>query len=195
VPLIQTSEQGRKLQQGLRLTSLPDSVLAPEIVPVIIVEDYSAPLLGTSKGCTGAVVIPISALNFSLVVLRRPTSIRVNVNRVIVSSATPQQIQITMPTALPVTAAIATDKVFTDFNTPGRPSAVFQGDNTSAVILPGRILYRFRLLANTPAVIPMDILLGHPDVDPRFSEFMINTTLINTDLAISLDWTESPPLG
>lgn len=194
MPLIQTSDQARKLQQGLRLTTLPDSVLAPEIVPVILVEDYSAPLLGTSNGCTGAIVVAAVAANISLAVLRRAASVRVNVRRVIVSTATTQQIQITMPTSL-VTAAIATDKVFTDFATPGRPSTVFEADNTGVGIPAGRILYRFRVLANTTYQIDMDVLLGHPDIAPNFFQFMINGTIVNTDLAVSIDWIESPLLG
>lgn len=192
--LIQSPDIGRKLQQGLRLTSLPDSVLAPETVPVILVEDYSQPLIGTSFGCTGAVNVVAVGGEFSFITLERRPQMRCKAGRVNVSTQTNQILTIGAPTVDLTGITLSNSKSFTDFSVPGLPSSLFGFD--TAVALPANVnLYLWQALAGTRYEFLLGLDLGNPDRQTGGTSLIIGCNTVNTTLTGGFDWVESEELG
>lgn len=194
MPLIQTPDIARKLMRGLRLTTPPDSVLAPETVSVIIVEDYSAPLTGVSFGCFGSVTQAPIAAEFSLVTLRRIPQMRVKVTKVHVGVDTDTTILISNPVDGVAGLVVSANTQFTDFSVPGRPSAVM-GSDTQVAIPTRRDLIRIPALAGVTYSIELDIDLGDPNVAPADDMIMAAAGLVNARLDCSWEWIEGPVLG
>ena len=192
---IQTSDQARKLQRGLRLTSLPDSILAPEIVGVIILEDYSKPLIGTEFGCSAGTTRGAVAAEFSQVILRRPNAqIRVKVLRVFIGASSAQAILISIPNTPPGGFTELASRVFNDLEVPGRPSAFF-GSDTAIAIPARRDMYSIRVPADQSIVVTLDIDLGAPGVGNGDTDVLFANTVVNTSLSVGLEWVEGPTLG
>jgi len=194
--LIQTPRLARKLQRALRLTALPDSVLAPETVPVILVEDLSAPLSDEDRGCIGAgrqgAVAGENSI-LSLVRVGAPAPYDLVVNQIFVSTPTTGLITIRKNTAA-VVGLTALNTTFMDFQTPGRPSSQFARD--SQVGIPAGIqLYQFRILADELKILEVNIRVG------TIGDGNDNTTITmaheanNADLVGGYQWTESAPQG
>lgn len=190
-PLIQNPDIARKLQQGLRLTHLPDSVLAPETVPVIVVEDFSAPLGAVSLGCAGGLnVAAVAAENPMVGVRRIGTGYRAKITRAIISTPSTQIVRISAPTVALTGLAVSGETSFTDFSAPGRPSSELL-NGTNVGLFAAIDLYVRRLLSNEPWEIFMDLELG-VGTD---AALIITGDTVNTQITVSLDWTELPPFG
>lgn len=188
--IIQDPGPTRKLQQGLRLTELPDAVLAPEIVGVILLEDFSAPLSDIARGCYGtggagpvAAELPILALT--------PTTdgVAVVINEALISTTTTQDILVTVPTVAVPGLTTLTSSRFAESDIPGRPSALVGTDQ--AIGAPtGTTIMRFAVLANTPYLLKLEYRFG-----PGSFGMVITGGTVNTLLRVNWKWTESAPLG
>lgn len=195
--LIQTPRLARKLQRALRLTSLPDSVLAPETVSVIVVEDLSAPLSDEDRGCMGCVSVSAVAGELPIVALVRvgaPASYSLIVTAVWVSSLSTQEIELAVSTGVVTGLAVADDTSFTDFGIPGRPSSQL-GFDTRAVEPANRALTRMRILANERIRIPLDIEIGTVGDGQDLSLIYVIGKTANTSIQVSWEWTEKAPRG
>jgi len=195
--LIQNPSIGRKLMRALRLTSLPDSVLAPETVPVILVEDLSAPLSDVERGCMGADDESAFAAQNSIGVLVRvgaPASYDLTVTAVHFSSPTAQAVRLIVPTAGVVGLTVSAQTSFTDFNIAGRPTSQM-GRDTQIGVPAGRILGQYLILADTHYRIPVNIRIGTIGQGDDLTSLMIAALTVNTDLTFGFEWTESLPLG
>jgi len=195
VALIQTPGPGRKLQRGLRLTALPDSILGPELVGVIIVEDFSAPLSDISRGCVGSEGVAGAAAEFpviSMVRVGNPAPYEQVITAVHFSSAADQIIRILRPSAAVLGIVISSDTGFTDFNLPGRPTS--QLGSFSAVAIPaGQILFSLEILAGVFYRIPVDIRMG--TVAGFGNALLIVGLTPQTVIRGGFEWTESDLLG
>lgn len=191
--LIQNPTISRKLQRALRLTGLPDSILSPETVPVVLVEDLSAPLGDESRGCYGSGNQGGVAAENSLValVLRGiPASYDLVVTHIDISTDTSQFIRIIRPTVtLSGFTVLATQ--FADFSLPGSPTSVLQRD-TAVGIPAGIVIKQFRVLADTSHPVPIAIRLFGADT---LNAILIAAETVNTSLQANVEWTESSPLG
>ncbi len=195
-PIIQDPTTGRKLQRGLRLTSLPDSILASEIVGVVLLEDWSSPIGGFERACTGNAVQGAVALenpHITLVRVGLGIPYELVVTRVWFSTTTSQRIAIRQPSALAGQVA-STDTSFTDFGVPGRPSSQV-GTLSQVGATAGRRLFSGNVIADTIYRFDVRYRLG------TFGDGVVLTALaiigetVNTLLTAGFEWTESPPLG
>ncbi len=195
--LIQSPVIARKLQRLLRLTGLPDSVLSPETVPVIVVEDVSDPLLGEAKGCAGVGFVAAVAAEFPKVVLVRvgsPAQYRLKVTRIFYSSTGAGQVTVRIPTVAVSGLTISGNTSFLDLELPGRPSSQLATD-TIAVPIAARPIYSGPILSNTIEVLDVDIDIGTVGVRAGLSAIEIEGDNVNRDLIAGFFWTEAPPLG
>lgn len=197
MPLIQVPDIGRKLQQKLRLTFFPDSVLAIETVPVIVVEDLSATPDDVSRGCMGSDRAGPVVAEFPIVGLFRigdPPTYALRVTKIHMSSDIAMPVQIVVPTAGLSGLTLSTNTSFTDFNTPGRPTSRV-GFDTQAVAPAGRDLFVATLLADTTLIVDVDIRLGSFGVNDDLNSLMVIGSSFNARLRAGFEWEETPPLG
>ena len=191
--LIQSSSIVRKLQRALRLTGLPDSILAPETVPVIVVEDLSAPLVEESRGCYGvATQGSIVAENgiCALVLRGIPAPYDLVVTKVSFTTDTTQIIRLIRPTVTLAGFTIVPTN-FADFGLPGAPTSILQRD--TAVGLPAGVdIKRYFVQADTVVEIDLNIRLFGADL---LNILAIGAETVNTVLIACFEWTESSPLG
>jgi len=195
MPIIQNPSIARKLMRALRLTGLPDSILAPETVPVIVVEDLSAPLTDIVRGCQGsqnAQAIVAENPIVTLVRVGNPSSYDVVVTEIHFSSDTSQRIHITKPTVAVLGLTVSEETTFTDFTIPGRPTSQLGSDSTAAIPA-GINLYEVEVLADTLYRIPTNIRLGV--VNPISNAIMVAGISTNTILRAGFSWTEGPLEG
>ncbi len=197
MPLIQNPTSARKLQRGLRLTELPDSVLAPETVGVYIIEDWSAPLSDQERGCMGHSSQGGVAAEFSLSALVRvgaPARYDIVVTKVSFTVDTNSIVDLRIPTAGLVGLSVSGDTSFTDFETPGRPTTQL-GFDSQAAIPASRILWRENVLATENIVIPLNVRLASAGVGTGLSSIMLIDAVANHTLRVNWEWTESAPQG
>lgn len=195
-PIIQDPTTSRKLQRGLRLTSLPDGILAPEIVGVVLLEDWSEPLGDVSRGCTGVGAIGATALENSHITLVRVglgDPYDLVVTRLWFSSTTTQEIRVMQPTALSGQSA-QTNTSFSDFSIPGRPTSQI-GALSQVGVVAGRRLLSARVLADTTYRFEVKYRLGTFGDGVVLTALVIAAATVNTDLFAGFDWTEASPLG
>lgn len=195
--LIQNPTLGRKLQRSLRLTGLPDSILAPEIVGVVLLEDLSAPLSDEERGCMGATVRNSVVGENSIIVLTRvgaPAGYDLVVTEVHFSTQTAQLIGIGLPTAGVLGLTPVVDTSFVDFGIPGRPTSQL-GSDTQVGPPPFRRLMEFEVLASVTYIIPVNIRIGTIGDGNDFTSLMIHCDSVNTSLAGGFKWVESAPQG
>lgn len=195
-PIIQDPTTGRKLQRGLRLTSLPDSVLAPEIVGVVLLEDWTAPLSDISRGCTGSARVGGVAAEIGHVTLVRVglgNPYEFVVTRLWFSTETAQRIIVRQPSAL-AGQTPNTSTSFTDFGTPGRPTSQL-GTLTQVGMSAGRNLIIADILADTLYQFDVNIRIGTFGDNIVLTGLFIAGETVNTSLSAGFDWTESPPQG
>ncbi len=195
--LIQNPGPTRKLQRALRLTELPDAVLAPELVGVILVEDLSAPLTDIERGCHGAVNRAAVAAENSIIVLVRvgaPAEYDLKVTEIFFTTDTTQLIFIRVPTVAVVGLSVAPNTTFTDQNLPGRPTSQLASD-TQVAIPAGRNIWIGRVLANTPVRIKTDIRIGTIGRGEDLTSIMIAANAQNNELTGGFVWTEAQPEG
>ena len=197
MPLIQTPAIARKLQRFLRLTELPDSVLAPETVPVILVEDLSAPLTDIDRGCMGATNAAGVAGELGLISLVRvgaPASYDLRVTEFHFAVASSMLVTLDVPTVPVVGLTPTTSTTFTDFNLPGRPTSQL-GIDTVGVLPASRILYEIEALSNTTYRLPLDIQMGTIGQGSDLTTLLIVARTTNIALRGGFKWTESDPRG
>ncbi len=194
--LIQNPGPARKLMRFLRLTTPIDSVLAPEMVGVVLVEDLSAPLGDQSRGCMGSLNIGAVAAEFPLIALVRvgaPAAYDLVVSECHFSVSASSQVDIILPTAgLTGLAAGATS--FTDFEIPGQPTSQLGGD-TQVAVPAGRILWGGLVLANTIYRVPLNLRIGTVGDGVGLSSVFVVGRAVNTKLRAGFTWDESAPQG
>jgi len=195
--LIQNPTIGRKLQRSLRLTALPDSILAPEIVGVILVEDQSAPLVEEERGCMGTTELAAVALENPIILLVRvgaPAPYDLTVKAAHFSTTTDQILQLSVPTVAVVGLTVAGDTQFTDMELPGRPASQL-GRDTQVGVPTRRTIWQGFCLANTPYRIPLALRIGTIGKGSNLTSLMIAGITVNTTLRGGFEWTESVPQG
>jgi len=197
MPLIQNPSIARKLQRFLRLVDFPDSVLAPEVVPVILVEDLSPPLSDIERGCRGATSVGPVAAEFPLLVLVRagaPARYDAKILEIHVSSDTDQEIRIIVPTAGVTGLAISGQTSFIDFEAIGRPTSQM-GSDTQVAIPAGRQLFSWLALSSTLYRVPMNLRLGTIGVAGELTSVMIAGVTANTRIVGGFEWVEGETQG
>jgi len=197
MPLIQNPTTGRKLQRGFRLTELPDSILAPEIVGVVLLEDWSAPLSDLERGCMGGELQVAVAAEFGVIAIVRvgaPATYDLQVSGVWWSSNATGNIRLIVPTGGLAGFTISANTSFTDQNLPGRPSSQLIFD-TAVGIPAGRNIIRTRALANTTYFFPLDIRIGTIGQGADLTSLAVVAETNNTDLNAGFYWKESAPEG
>lgn len=197
MPLIQTPGPGRKLQRGLRLTELPDGILAPEIVGVILVEDFSAPLSDLQRGCMGSTDVgPVAAENPILALVRvgAPPQYDLKVSRCWFSTPTTQRVIVGVPTAGILGLTATPNTQFTDFSLVGRPTSQFATD--TQIGLPAhRSIFDGLVLADTIVQVSLSLKIGAFNEPPSLTSIFIGGLTVNTNLVGGFEWVESAPEG
>jgi len=197
MPLIQNPSIARKLQRFLRLVDFPDSVLAPETVSVIVVEDLTEPLSDIERGCIGSDRIGGVLAENSIIALVRvgaPARYDLIVQEAFLSSDTTQQMRVIVPTAGLAGLTVSGETSFTDFGLPGRPSSQLLID-TQIAIPAGRKLWEGRVLADTVYRIVLNIRIGTIGQASQLTSIAIVGTTQDTQILGGFKWTESPPQG
>jgi len=188
-PLIQRPDVALKLKDRYGLTSMPDSILAPEIVPVTIVDDLSE--LGVSRACAGRASIGAVAAEIPMCAITQPepqdSDITIIVRRMLIRASANIALvwgRITEPGYV-FTNLIT--KQFLNQGVPGRPTAMLRLASSPVPI--GRIdfggilrsdLSTFEVLTNV--IIPPDQI-----------GLVVMSTGVNVSLEVSFDWDEIPP--
>lgn len=198
MPLIQSPTPGRKLQRGLRLTELPDAILAPELVGVIIVDDFSAPLSFEERGCAGVagVLATVGENSFvSLVRVGDPASYDLIITAISFSAPANTLIRVIGPSVAIAGVNISPQTGFTDRSVPGRPTSQI-GFRTQVGILDGEILYEYNVLpATSYRINGLAVRLGTTGDGIGRSAIAVSAVNANTGLNVGYEWTESGPLG
>ncbi len=189
--LIQTPDYARKLQRRLRLTSLPDSVLAPESVGVFLLDDLRDEASGVEFPCFGSGEVTAVAAEFAVVVLTRiGTGYEALLSRIMVNSPTAQIIRVSIPLVAVAGLTPSPNTNFRDLEAPGRPASEV-GTDTVVATPSMRNVYPVRVLANQVQFIETQIRLGE-GVNTRV---LVSAGVANTGLEVGFDWVETPPFG
>lgn len=196
--LIQTPGIGRKLQQRYRLQELPDGVLAPEVVPVVLVDDLSAFLEETERPCLGTAFVSATVGQFSQVayISRGTKGTYKSVLRgvlVSVGAATDIIIRRASPTiAWTIFVTESFTRTFQEFGVAGLPQD-FIGAAANAALEAGTDFVRVQMPANTPRYIPLNLSLA----GPRFTNraIMVAAATVNIGCRCTFYWTEGTPNG
>ncbi len=194
MPLIQSPVPARKLQEGLRLTELPDGVLAPELVGVILVEDFSAPLSDIERGCMGTEVVTAAAGQLPIVALvgvGDPRPYDLVVTEFHFSCATQTFIQLVRPSVELTGLQVSGETSFVDFNLPGRPTSQLN-TNSVAALPAGFNLWQGDAEIDVIYRVPLEIRLGQPPID---NSLVIGGNAVAGQIRGGFKWTESPPQG
>lgn len=149
MPLGQTFDIPLKLLRRYRLKSQPDFVLAPEVVPVTIVDDISDFPSAERRECMGRVRVTSAVAEFSMAVIVNTLPQRIIVTDLWWSTDDNSAVGIRRPTAAITGLTASSDKAFTDFRLPGQPTTVL-GGKTDPALTAGRLMYGTQPLANTP---------------------------------------------
>lgn len=195
--LIQNPSIGRKLMRALRLTSLPDSVLAIETVPVILVEDLSAPLADIERGCAGTANIGAVVGENSFVSLVRvgaPATYSMIVRKVWFSLNTTDRITIGIPTAGLTGITANPNTSFLDLELAGRPTSQL-GIGSDVAIPAHRAVWRGRVLANTTYKFKVNIKVGTIGLGDSLTSVFIVAEAQNLGITAGFEWVEGPPEG
>lgn len=198
--LIQNPTPTRKLQRALRLTSLPDAVLAPELVGVFIVEDLSEPLSEESRGCMGSATVVGVTSQFSFAALVRvgaPASYDMVCTAVNFSAiGSPSSVIVGLPTAGVVGLTVSTDISWVDFSLPGQPSSQI-GFDTALALPAHRRLAAFSMPANENIRLPLNVRLGTFSGPGGLNQtaIIVASLFSDTTIRVNFEWTEETPLG
>ena len=198
--LINSPAIARKLQRILRLQQLPDTILGPEVVPVIIVEDASQLRVNASeeeKPCLGfSRSVAVAGAN-SHCVIRKPfnvtiqqaSKLRIIVDGVWVSPNAPTDIAVVYLNTLP---ALDVTKRFKDATLRGLPEAEIGTQDNVGVL--GVIVLRLFSAGTGGLYLPLGIELPNPTLTNNEGIGVVPTGT-NTLLDASWDWRELPPFG
>ncbi len=179
------------------MTDLPDSVLAPELVGVILVEDYSAPLTDIERGCRGSDAVAAVAAEFGIIVLVRvgsPARYDLVATEAHFSTQADAIVTVGVPTAGVAGLTASDQTTFEDQELPGRPTSQL-GLDTQVAVPANRTLYQLTVLSNTMYRIPLSQRLGTVGLGDDLSSLMIASGTANIILRGGFTWTERPPLG
>lgn len=191
--LIQSPSIVRKLMRSLRLTSLPDGVLAPETVPVIIVEDLSDPLSDVSRSCGGAVNrAAVAGEQSHIGLIKTSDDYDLIVTDIFLSGTANQSLEIGLPLENLLGLTTSGESAFLDRDTPGRPSTII-GSDTAAALPSHTAIWRGIVLGNTIYHLKVKIRLGGDLPGRRSIMILANST--NTILEGGFWWSESDPEG
>jgi hypothetical protein len=195
MPLIQDPTIARRLQTSLRLTSLPDSILAPEVVPVILVADETNRLGDQVRGCAGmGTPGAVAAQNATAVLTRQNPTYELVCQRIWISTGSSGLYMVFAPT-LPITGLTDSGNTsFTDMMTAGRPASPLGVGNTAGVPA-GRVLHRFDVAAGRTERFETEIRVGQAGIGDGLSQIAVICNTANVAATIGFDWVESPPLG
>ncbi len=192
MPLIQIPDYSLKLQRALRLTNPPDSVLGPEIVGVILVDDLTKGGRGTIRKCAGvgsagAVVAETAIITLThATAAGQPREYLATCTRVIVSSSVNVTVNIAITGAPVVGLAVSGESAHLNLDNPGRPTSPIQQGN-EAVVVANNQLYRCRVGANDTKIIDTEIFLG----SQRFQNHVfVFAGAQNVGFNCSFEWTE-----
>ena len=194
MPIIQIPDVALKLYRRFRLESVPDSVLAPETVPVVLVEDLSDYMVeGGGRPCMGATDVPavVGEKGFaSLGNIDKKTRVRVTHITVDVDAPVQLLVQAHTNTSIAITGA---PKAFLDRRLKGAPQSLF-GFGSDPVYLVGIPIWGHRLLAETVYRIPIGMLLGSGEFAGN-SRIVVAAVTANISFRVSMEWIEGLPEG
>lgn len=197
--LVQDPSIGRALQRSLRLTSLPDSLLAPEIVPVILVSDLSegTPFGDVERSAAGFATIGAVAAENGHISLRRPgAGIEVIIKKLTFDIGSPAARIVfgTIGAAIPGGTTASPETAWQDFNIAGKPSAVLEQGTVLNAALPAiDIMWEWIIPANTTRSMNVNIRLGVPGTVRE--TFWTHCATVNQTHRMGMEWIERPPLG
>ena len=195
MPIIQVPDIALKLYRRFRLESVPDSLLAPETVPVVIVEDLVGyNVTGAERQCRGSTDQGSTIAEFAISgLVNFNVNAEIKVTGVWISSQTTQRWTLLRPTAGVVGMANDPDKSFVDFRIEGEPEASVQ-KQTIIALPPGRAMWTGMVLADTLVYIPLDLTLKKSEVSPMGampgSAILALCELANTNQFVAWEWTE-----
>jgi len=179
--------------RALRLTALPDAILAPETVGVVLVEDLSAPLSDISRSCGGAVnVAAVAAQQGHIGLIKTSNNYDLVVTRCVIASSATMGVEIGLPTVDLTGLATSGETAFLDRDTPGRPSTIL-GTDTAAALPAHTAIWRGRILANHTLIIELNVRLGGNAAG--VNSIMVHSNNTNAQIEGGFFWTESDPQG
>ena len=198
--LINTPSIARKLQRALRLTRTPDSVLSPDVVPVLLMEDLSQMQVNPGeeeRPCLATVEMSAVAGMRGYAAAIKPPDYQ---NRVVVDSVqiTPdfEDVFYVMKTASTWDLYTnETTKHFRDLQLDGKPGTII-GRVANAGLL-GDPIWRGWIPSspNNGLIIPLDIELGDP-TSVTLGEFIaVVGETVNQRFFVNWNFRELPPLG
>jgi len=196
MPIIQRPTIGRKLMRSLGLTAQPDSILSPEIVPVIVVENLA-------HTHDNEFVRP-SAVHFaqpaaggatqSIVGLSKVTDdVDVTVTRISWVISTGQIFIVRSRATVASLGSISGS--FTDFNTRGRPQTLAIRNALVGGIPSLDVLYDIRSLNNTAVFLDVNIKLGKLSDANGSHQIFLQMLSANLPLEVNFDFVETEPLA
>lgn len=190
--LIQRPDPGRKLQRAYGLQRMPDAILSPEIVPVALVDDLSKSPAGTERGYIGRLDITPAVGETALHSFGMPdgSDQPLLLEAIQVVSTVDARVDVSVPLANIAGINFRNTKQFTNFALPGTPTAAI-GDVSLAALPARRFFAVVRILALTPTVIPLNILIWGPEN----RSIVVNTGSADVPLQANYFWTEIEDLG
>lgn len=191
MPLIQTPDIGLKLFRRYRLEVQPDSVLAPEIVPVVLVDDISAAQIGRKAYGFGDQAAVVGQLGECVLVNNSRGNTHVTAVT-ITSSGSPVIFDLVRPTVGISGLASSGSTSWAEGDTPGRPTNPV-GIRTVAAHPAHRVLNRIRL-DNASVRLPLDYYLG-VGVGAGQRTIAVFCQTANQIVRVSWEWTELQPQG
>ena len=194
MPIIQVPDIALKLYRRFRLESVPDSLLAPETVPVVIVEDLSDFMVeGGGRPCMGATdVAPVAAQVGYAVLGNVAEQTRVRVSHVNIDVQTAMQVLVIAHTQTAITITPGS-KAFLDRRVRGNPQSLI-GFGASVVPPVGITIWNNWVLARAPTRIPIGMLLGSGEFAGN-SRIVVRAVTVNVAMRIGFEWIEGVPEG
>ena len=194
MPIIQVPDIALKLYRRFRLESVPDSLLAPEIVPVVLVEDLSEYMVeGTGRRCMGHTTVSAVLAERGFAILGNVgEETRVRVSHVTMHVNTPTTIDILAHTQTSIAIAPGT-KAFLDRRVRGAPQSTI-GFGAEAVPPVGIIIWSGSLTSKDPRRIPIGMLLGSGEFAGN-SRIVVIAANENVGFSVTFEWVEGIPEG
>ncbi len=201
MPLVNVPSLAQKLFRRYRLVTPPDSVLGPEMVPVVILDDLAKyeEAKGFNRVCYGAGAFAGAAGQTLQIALINTLRERIHVTDVWISFVSVSAFRIIRPTAALAGFVSSGSKTFADFRLTGQPQALIQ---TAAQGLPSR---RNLFMgfggdpARVPVHVPLDVTLegGPPGVtiEPGARAIIIHPDEQNIPATVTWRWVEGIPEG
>jgi len=191
-PLIQVPDYALRLQRRLGLANPPDSVLGPETVGVIVLDDLTQE--GTTRRCRGAIVQAGVVAEAPMIALTHATpagtirGYRMNVVAVTIGIDGTANVSVSITGAAIAGLTLTGDTSFTDLVRSGRPASQL-GSLTDAAPPTVAVtnIYQLRLDNNITQRFPLNVFMG----DGVFqNSIVVTSTTTNTPLRVSFEWTE-----